>query len=182
MKALLGCLLCLILATSQASAISGGPGFGKGQVSTTGTYAGVLTPGPLSPGANSIGLFTISVPKTGLGSGSVVLFTAGETYIGPFQGIADPDSAKLFGEIDATFNYVEIIQTGVDSNGTPKFESVTFAAVAAGQMQGRIVANKRTSTAAVRLTGDANVQYSLTINNPFAQIGYLISGFKQSEL
>jgi hypothetical protein len=49
-------------------------------------------------------------------------------------------------------------------------------------MQGRIVANKRTSTAAVRLTGDANVQYSLTINNPFAQIGYLISGFKQSEL
>ncbi len=169
MKSVLGLLLCLVLGTARTFAISGGPVFGTGSVSTTGTYAGVLAPGPLSPGANSIGLFSLTIPKTGLGTGTVVIFANGLTYTGTFQGTADPDSARLIGEIDAT-STVEIGDAGA-------------VEVAAGQMLGRIKANKNLfSTATARLVGSSNVQFSFTANNPFTQIDYKIRGFKQSDI
>jgi len=173
MKALLGCLLCLVLATAQSFAISGGPNYGGAKVRTTGIYAGVLTPGPLSPGVNSIGLFSVTIPKTGIGSGVVVIFTAGETYRGTFEGVADPDSGKLSGEVAASFPYI----TSIDGKTT------TVAAVAAGGVNAQISANKnRLSSAAARIVGTAEVQFSLTVNNPFTQIGYVVSGFKQADI
>lgn len=183
MKALLGCLLCLVLGCAQTFAVSGGPEFGGGQVRTTGIYAGVLTPGPLSPGANSLGLFSMTIPRTGLGTGPVVLFTAGQTYTGTIQGTADPDSAALIGVLRATFPFLTTVPAGLDDEGRQRFETVTVVAVAAGQVNGRIRANRNLfSTASARLVGTSNVQFSLSVNNPFTQIGYILSGFKQSEL
>lgn len=168
MKSVLGLLLCLVLGTAQTFAISGGPVFGTGNISTTGTYAGVLTPGPLSPGANSIGLFSLTIPKTGLGTGTVVIFAAGLTYTGTFQGTADPDTARLIGEIDAT----STVEIG-DSGGVE---------IAVGRMLGRIKPNKNFfSTATARLVGTSNIQFSFAANDPFTQIDYKVRGFKQSD-
>ncbi len=175
MRSLFGCLLCLVLTCTQSFAVPGGPQYGGSQVRTTGIYAGVLRPGPLSPGANSIGLFSMTIPRTGLGTGIVVLFTAGQTYNGTITGIADPDSAKLFGEIDASFPYT----TCCDGEGAP----FDVEATAAGKVEGKIKSNKNVlSSASARIVGTANVQYSLTVNNPFTQIGYKVRGFKQSEV
>lgn len=182
MKALLGCLLCLVLGTAQTFAVKGGPGFGGGKVRTTGVYAGVMMPGPLSPGANSIGLFSVAIPRSGLGTGTVVIFTAGQTYIGTFTGIADPDSADLSGQIDASFPISSPVRTG-GTDANPIFTVRTVVATAAGKLEGKIRPNTVLfSSASARIVGTANVQFSLTVNNPFTQIGYNVSGFKQAEL
>lgn len=182
MRAVLGCLLCLVLGTAQTFAIKGGPNFGGAGVRTTGTYAGVMLPGPLSPGVNSIGLFSVTIPKTGLGTGTVVIFTAGQTYTGTFQGLADPDSAKLSGEVDASFPYLATVVGSVD-NGKTIFITETVSAKAVGKLEGQITKNKNVfSTASARLTGEADIQFSLSVNNPFTEIAYTVSGFKQADL
>ncbi len=179
MKALLGCLLSLVLATAQTFAVGGGPDYGGGgQVRTTGIYSGVMRPGPLSPGANSIGLFSVSIPRAGLGTGTVIMFTTGQTYVGTFTGLADPDTAKLSGQIDASF---PIVSSEIDSDGD--LITTTFLAKAAGKLEGQIRQNSNVfSTSSARIIGEANVQYSIFVNTPFTQIGYIVSGFKQQEL
>ena len=183
MKSLLGCLLCLVLGTAQTFAVKGGPDFGGGGVRTTGNYAGVMTPGPLSPGANSLGLFSVQIPRNGLGTGAVLLFTAGQTYSGTIQATADPDSAKLIGVLRATFPFLTTVPSGFDDSGNQTFETVSVVAVAAGQLNATIKQNKNLfSTSTARLVGESNVQFSLSVNNPFTQIGYIVSGFKQSDI
>ncbi len=180
-KILLASLLCFVLVASQTFALKGGPEFG-GNVKTTGTYAGVMIPGALSPGSNSIGLFTLLLPTTGLGSGTVVIFTAGETYTGTIRGSADPDTAKLVGEVSASFPVIEIVPGPPDSNGNSTAVTITVAATAAGSVKGKMKANKNLfSTASVRIVGSADIQFSLTVNNPFDEIIYDVSGFKQAE-
>jgi hypothetical protein len=175
--------MCLVLVASQSFALKGGPDFGAGKIKTTGTYAGVMLPGALSPGSNSLGLFTLQIPKTGLGSGTVVIFTAGQTYTGTIQGSADPDSAKFIGEIAASFPFIEVVAGPPDSNGNPTTTTITVAAVAAGGVQGKMKKNKNIfSTASVRLKGTADIEFSLTVNNPFDEIIYDVSGFKQAEV
>lgn len=182
MKSVFGCLLCLVFTATQSYAVKGGPDFGS-KVRTTGIYAGVLTPGALSPGANSIGLFSVTIPKTGIGTGTVILFTAGQTYTGTFQGIADPDSAKLTGEIDAGFPFTTVVPSGTDDNGNQKYTSITVLAKAAGKVDGRIRANSTYgSTASARIIGTSNVQFSIYVNQPFTQIGYDVIGFKQQDV
>jgi hypothetical protein len=183
MKSVLGCLLCLVLGTAQTFAIKGGPNFGGAGVRTTGIYAGVMLPGPLSPGVNSIGLFSVSIPKTGLGTGAVVIFTAGQTYTGTFQGIADPDSAKLSGEVDASFPYLATVVSSIDANGKVTYTTESVSAKAVGKLEGQIAKNKNVLSAAnARLTGAADIQFSLSVNNPFTEIAYIVSGFKQADL
>jgi hypothetical protein len=174
--------MCFVLVASQTFALKGGPDFGKGKIRTTGTYAGAMLPGPLSPGSNSLGLFTLQIPTTGLGSGTVVIFTAGETYTGTIRGTADPDTAKLVGEIAASFPFIEIVAGPPDSNGNPTTTTITVAASAAGGVKAKMKANKNIfSTASVRIVGSADIQFSLTVNNPFDEIIYDVSGFKQAE-
>lgn len=183
MKIIFACLICLVFATSETFAIKGGPAPVSQQVRTTGVYAGVLTPGSGSSGANSLGLFSITIPKSGIGTGTVVIFTAGETYTGTFQGVADPDTAELSGEIAASFPYVQIVPTGVSDKGVVTYTTVNVSATAAGRVNGKMRRNtNRFSSASVRLTGDSSVQFSLSVNNPFTQIDYVLNGFKQSEL
>ena len=200
MKALLGVLLCYVFTMTQSFAVSGGP-WGRNSVTVTGTYAGVFLPVSHSPacvnpitgepvfclgqptGLNSIGLFSLQVSTTGIGTGPVVIFTFGQTYTGTFQGVADPDSSALRGLINATFPYVHTVQTSTDSNGNPVFTTETVLAVASGQVKGKVNSNTNTqSTAGARLRGQADVSFSLTVNNPFDDIIYKMSGFKQASL
>ena len=93
MKILLACLMCPVLVVSQCFAIDGGPVFGGGgQVTVTGTYAGVFVP-ILDPTIgipdNSLVLFTLSIPKVGLATGTVAVFRNGFFYPGTIQGSAD---------------------------------------------------------------------------------------------
>ena len=178
MKVLLGCLMCLVLTVSQALAISGGPWSGTTHVVVTGTYAGVLhfdsriacascMPGQTE--TNSIGLFTLLIPKTGLGKGTVVIFESGLTFSGTFQGLADPDTARLTGEIDTT----STVTIGTSSN----------VETASGNMNRRIKANRNIlSVASARIVGKADIQFSFLANMPFDEILYKVMGFKQSEV
>jgi len=174
MKALFACLLCLVFASSQSYAISGGPFQGPGRISVTGTYSGVMLPSKtFSPGANSIALFTMNIPSTGLASGTVVIFGAGLTFTGDIQASADPDTAKVTGEIDATSTVTVGSQGGVE--------------VAVGSMNATIKLGKTLFT--IRMKGvrkenhpdaGADIQFSRAANTPFDEIIYDINGFKQS--
>src|ERR1700759_5637695 len=114
MKIVLASLMCSLLIATQAFAISGGPWDGGGTtVKVTGIYAGVMVPIPtvLDPGPppvtltdNSLALFTLVVPSTGLATGTGATFRNGFFYTGTITGSADPDSAKLTGIIATEFS------------------------------------------------------------------------------
>jgi hypothetical protein len=173
MKSLFACFLCLVFVTSQSYAISGGPFSGPGKIPVTGTYSGVMMPSKtFSPGKNSIALFTMNIPSTGLASGTVVIFGAGLTFTGDIQASADPDTAKVTGEIDAT-STVTIGEGNVE--------------VAVGSMNATIKPGKTLFT--IRMKGvrkenhpdaGADIQFSRAANTPFDEIIYDINGFKQS--
>jgi hypothetical protein len=196
MKAVLGCLMCLVLTMSQSFAISGGPFGGRKHVRVTGKYAGILfpsadlacctdvtgasvpcsdpaavnriaCPGQPTAGLNQIGLFTLDVPTTGLGTGNVVIFAEALTFSGTIQGVGDPDSAKLTAEIDAT-STVTSTAGGVE--------------IAIGNLVGKFKNNPNLfSFASVRLKGKADVQFSGAFNVILDEIIFKVSGFKQAE-
>jgi hypothetical protein len=129
--------MCLVLTMTQAFAISGGP-FG-GNVNVVGVYAGVLRhpsePPPVPPPAgcdspapgcslNSLGVFSIAVPSSGLATGTFVMFSQGRVFTGTISGVADPGKAKLIGVLNATFNFT------VTDNSTipPTVTNVTASA------------------------------------------------------
>jgi hypothetical protein len=87
MKILLASLMCLVLGASECFAIKGGPWGGGRQVRTTGNYAGLFIP---TIADNSLGIFTATIPTTGLGSGTVAFFRNGIFYPGTLQAIVDP--------------------------------------------------------------------------------------------
>lgn len=196
MKILLACLMCIVLTTSQCFAIKGGPDYGTAQVSVTGTYAGVLAfstrvpidpPNPDTPqptGMNSLGLFTLPIPKTGLANGTALLFEQGQIYTGTIQATGDPDSAKITGIISASFPYVFLVQTGENSvTHEPIFTSQSVIAQASGKLNAKVKANTRVGSASsARLKGTADMQFALTVNNPFDEIIYSVIGFKQANL
>lgn len=83
MKILLAALICLELCTSECFALKGGPPYPGSNANIVGTYAGVML-GILDPtnprSQNTLGLFTLSIPRLGAAAGAVVLFVAGRTY------------------------------------------------------------------------------------------------------
>lgn len=81
-----------------------------------GVYAGVLVPtqdnllvaSATDFGTNSLGLFTLGIPQTGIGSGAAVIFSNGNTFSGTIQAVPNPDSSEgagIVGILNATFNY-----------------------------------------------------------------------------
>jgi hypothetical protein len=203
MKTLLGCLLCSVLTISQSFAISGGPFGGKAQVKTTGNYAGVLmgltcAKFPTNPpvwltgrcGANSLGIFSLTVPKSGGATGPLVIFNNGQTYIGTIDASADPNTGKMNGQLSGHFTFQEQVlasDTTTTSNGTTTetktYTTQSFSASAAGQMTASITASTTNfSTAGTRVGGKADVQFSLTVDIIDDDIAYRVSGFKQSDV
>ena len=94
-------------------AISGGPPY-PGSTDLSGSYAGVLkpkrkpnpdatpSPTPSPEDHNSLGVFSVTVPQSGLGTGSFVLFSHGEIYSGSINGQADPTHASLDGVLQSS--------------------------------------------------------------------------------
>ena len=183
---------------SQGFAISGGPWGRSGQIAATGNYAAVLiaqscdvNPAAFQTGrcgANSIGIFSCTVPKSGSATGPLVIFNNGQTYVGAVQVTADPNTAKMNGSLSATFTFEQqvLVSDTIDKDGTETktFATQSFSASAAGQMNASIkaVTNGFGATGGTRLTGKADVQFSLVVNNIDDDIAYQVRGFKQSEL
>jgi hypothetical protein len=197
MKILLAVLLCPVLIASQCLAISGGPFGGPGRVTVTGTYAGVFVPIPTANPApppdtltdNSLALFTLKIPRIGLASGTSAVFRNGLFYSGTIQGSADPDTARLTGILNSSFE---------ETVATSSTDTLVFVYNANGQFVGaKIVANANaTSSATTRIKGKASLTYRTDAPDPncvllpcqsdpngnsVGPILYRIHGFKQSE-
>ncbi len=174
MKAILAVLLCYVLFASQCFAHKGGPfEGGKGQVVTTGTYAAILVPQGSSN--DTLGLFTLVVPKTGLASGTAIMFGGGLALTGTVQGAVDPKSALLYAIIDTELDVT--VQETVDT-------TLVVAYLANGQLTGnKITAAKAFSTS--RITGNATITFS-TSDSRFipsfvsGKVLYTVLGFKQA--
>jgi hypothetical protein len=99
------------------------------------------------------------------------------------QASADPDSGKLSGYIDAGFNFIDTIATGVDKDGNPTFTVVTAKAQAAGGVNAHVKADTRSSGGvSTRLTGSSLIQFNPLFGNPPEGIIYKVVGFKQASL
>jgi len=186
MKILLACLMCVVLTASECFAISGGPFGGNTQVSVTGTYAGVFVPKPtvivIDPGPpevtqtlpadNSLALFRLSIPTTGLGSGTAVIFRGAITYSGTIQATADPDSGRLSGGSNGTSTFTPTSDTTETFSATGRFQN-TF-----------ITGTPMFSNTAARIKGKATITYISVPSNPVGDSGgpilYRVHGFKQS--
>lgn len=179
--------MCVVFTATQSFAIDGGPWGGNGtRVAVTGTYAGVLVPLPvtIAPGItltdNSLALFTMKIPTTGLASGTTAVFRNGFFYTGTIQGSADPDSAKLTGIVASEFSQDR--QSGTTT--------ITEHYEGNGQFtNAKITADVGTNKVALaRIRGKASITYALGANATDAARGdsggpivYKIRGFKQSQ-
>lgn len=192
MKALFGSLLCLVLAASESFAIKGGPQYPAG-ANIVGTYGGVLQGifDPTTPSSsNTIGVFSLGVPKTGNATGPFVIFARGRVFSGTIQANADPVRASIQGVLDATFNYTlsQTVTNPVTGVTTVLTRSVTASAT------GPLTATVASSKSAKTLSASTTILQGLaTLNISEGQvaangdpvivsiISLSVSGFKQSD-
>ena len=174
MKVLLACLMSFVFTISQSFAISGGPwSGGSGIVGVVGTYAGTFQPVPTCGCPNNLGIFTLSVPQSGLATGTVLIFTGERTFSGPITGLADPNTDIL----EATLQGIPVV-----TSGSTTIETLNFHAD--GTVHGRVRANKKaTGVSSIRIRGTAHV--TTTNRNVFppeqTMTDYTVHGFKQSD-
>ncbi len=108
MKTILAILLGFIVSEAPVLAIHGGYTLGSAQ-SAIGTYAGVLVPvsdinlsgttavtgttGAVAGGfgSNSLGIFTLSIPSSGIGGGQVLIFSSAQGMSGTITALPDPN-------------------------------------------------------------------------------------------
>jgi hypothetical protein len=191
MKSLLGALMCLVVATAQCFAISGGPNYG-GSLNVVGTFGGVMEPSFNTSAddcsANSIGVFSVGVPSTGIASGSFVMFAQGRVFSGTIQGTADPGKARLAGILSATFDFTvtEHFFNPVTGEITTTMTDVT--ADANGKLDAKISggSSQFSPVAATRLSGTATLDISQgQVNADLSphvtcEMNLVVTGFKQS--
>ncbi|HEX8679140.1 MAG TPA: hypothetical protein VF683_04240 [Chthoniobacterales bacterium] len=191
MKILLAALMCFVLATAECAAVSGGPIYPAG-TDIYGTYAGVLQGlfDPTNPSSsNSIGVFSLGVPRTGLSSGAFLMFARGRTFTGRINAAGDPDRGTVSGLLQASFNF-NLQRTELNEDGKPVVVSIPITATANGPISTTVVTptNARGATgAATRLTGEATLSItggfvSGSTGEPIVTSVLLLSvtGFKQS--
>jgi hypothetical protein len=118
MKKVLSLLVAFVFLQVQSWALSGGPVFThNGNPSIIGTYGGVLIPKtstaiPPTPQPASVGLFSVSVPETGISAGVAIVFVNGIAFIGQIAGIGDGDKQSIQGLIAGTSTFqIEISPT-----------------------------------------------------------------------
>ena len=202
MKKLLPLLICYVLTQGQCYAISGGPDYGgNGNVSTTGSYSGIIQgvtetdgatggapaiPGDTVPGgvgttgsSNALGLFDLVVPGTTTATGGFLLFADGTVFGGTISASVDPDSAKLSGILQGNYNFNETFFT---ATGTT---TAAVTASALGMINAKIGSSRSSRAAsAARLTGTAFLDVSFgdldTNNEPIVArvITFVVSGFQ----
>ena len=166
--------MSFVFTISQSFAISGGPwSGGSGLVGVVGTNAGTFQPVPACGCPNNLGIFTLSVPQSGLATGTVLIFTGERTFSGPITGLADPNTDIL----EATLQGIPVV-----TSGSTTIETLNFHAD--GTVHGRVRANKKaTGVSSIRIRGTAHV--TTTNRNVFppeqTMTDYTVHGFKQSD-
>ncbi len=164
MKAVFGCLLCLLLSSAQCFAVKGGPQYPLGN-NVVGTYAGVMQGAfdPTNPGSsNTIGIFSLGVPGSGVSGGAFVMFSRGRVFSGSIQGFADPEKATLKGILSASFEY-SIAVAVPGQNGSINIQNIEVTATANGPINADIANSRRASTfggSVTRLRGEATLSIS----------------------
>lgn len=164
MKALLACLMCLLLPAAECFALRGGPPYPAG-TNIVGTYAGVLIGPP-----NELGIFSLGIPRTGLASGSVALFTGQRAFVGTIQGVGDPDRATL----RAVLRAIPVVMQG-DTTVT------TLGLHADGSVDATIRTPRTSSIfSSTRLDGTSSITTSVTGGPEVTPQQFVVDGFKQS--
>jgi hypothetical protein len=191
MKIVLACLMCVLLSASECFAISGGPVFNT-SINVVGTYAGVIKiPHPNAPPSdipdcakNSLGVFSVGVPTTGIASGDFVMFSQGRIFTGTIRGTADPGRAKLIGVLNATFDFTvtiigtdQTIDVTAEANGSLK---TTISNVSSQAALGATTATRLTGTATLAIN-HGEVDFA---NEPIitCEMTLRVVGFKQSSV
>jgi hypothetical protein len=189
-KALFASLLCFVLTASQTFAIKGGPPYPAG-TNLVGTFAGVMQGvfDPTKPSSsNTIGVFSLGVPKTGNATGPFVMFARGRVFSGTISATADPTKATVKGVLDARFNYT-LSQSVTDILGVVHIVTTTVTATANGPLEATaaVTKSKNLGTAATILQGSAilNVAQGQIAANGDPVIADIlsltVSGYKQSD-
>jgi hypothetical protein len=204
MKTLLAILLSFIISEAPVLAIHGGYSLGSSQ-SAVGTYAGVLIPtndvilsgttavsgstGAVAGGfgTNSLGLFTLSIPDVGLGSGTVLIFSSAQGMTGTIQAVADPTNpGGVIGVIEATG---QVATFSASDNFGDNFSFNQVTGNAAGYLQASVnQALFSASPTGVNISGTSVVTFSVATTDSNAvttfqaseEVTYLVDGFQQS--
>lgn len=189
MKILLASLMCLVLTAAECFALKGGPPYPGSTKSISGTYAGIMQGvfDPTNPrSSNTLALFTLSIPQSGLATGVVVAFVAGRAFVGTVSALGDPNKATLRGVVQTSTETKLILCTAA---GTPLETTVTDRAD--GNIDAKI---QRTSTASISVAGTLLVGTALlnatqtvksptncqaVVENPFS-LSLIVDGFKQT--
>jgi len=198
MKTLLAILMSFLVTEAPVLAIHGGYTLG-GSAGVNGTYAGVLVPvqdtllttgSNISDfGANSLGLFTLSIPSTGLGTGQVYIFSGGEQLAGTIQALANPATENgIVGVISATG---EITVASVVDNffGINQVQNQITGQASGGFTASTVQSTVSDSAQGINLDGTANVTVTSSTTNattggtsfiPTDAIVFAVDGFQQS--
>jgi len=164
--------------------------------SVVGTYAGVMIPisdtilvaSTVDYGKNALGLFTLSIPATGIGGGTVSVFSGGDTFTGSIQALPNPDPSNLgvLGVLNATYDYN--LYVPVSTNGTNTITTEAVTATANGNFDASVV-NDPTSVGGngVNLSGTSTVSITQGFvnaanGNPIEveEVAFAIEGYEQS--
>lgn len=177
MKRILSFLLCIILLKAQAFAIRGNLEGTDSGTFLTGTYSGTLIPTDATQGTrvfdtttgeqtgtlNAIGLFSVAMPTSGVGTGSFVVFTEGRSFAGTITAVGNPGKGTLTAILEATYEYVDFLR---DDQGNILYGSTTTNGVTS------IAPQSTTYEAAVRGSLFADVESSIAnINSTSALAG-----------
>jgi hypothetical protein len=197
--------MCLVFTMTQAFAISGGPPY-PGGTNVVGVYAGVMKPkktpvdDPPGCSANSLGVFSVGVPDSGLATGTFVMFSQGRVFSGTIQGTADPgkdpSKATLQAVLSATFNFTLTFPPTPCPNPTPApactpssfTEEVTASATGSLDTHIKNISSQTAFGAtSVRLVGSASIEISqgevdpaTLAPIPSCEMTLKVGGFKQT--
>lgn len=201
MKTHLGALICLVFTTAQSFALSGGPPY-PGSTNVVGVYAGVIRPkaipvdSPPGCSANSLGVFSVGVPTSGISTGTFVMFSQGRVFTGTIQGTADPGKATLKAVLSSSVNFpVTFAPTPCPVPTpapacTPSSFTEEVTATANGSLDTKIstqVSQSNLGVSATRLKGSATIDVSHGQLNPDlspfvdCEMTLKVSGFKQTD-
>lgn len=191
--------MCVVLGASECFAIKGGPEYPAGG-NIVGTYGGVLQGmfDPTTPSSsNTIGVFSLGVPRTGNATGPFVMFARGRVFSGTIQATADPIKASIKGVLSATYDYTlseKVTDIEIDANGVRTFTTKIITTPVTASANGPLSATVASSKSASALSTSTTILQGLaTLNVSQGQvaangdpiivsiISLSVSGFKQSD-
>jgi len=143
---------------------------------------------PTNPASsNSIGVYSLGIPKTGNATGPFVMFSRGRVFSGTVQATADPTKATIKGVLSATFNYnLSVLVT--DSSGS-HIDTVPVTATANGPLVSSVssIKSKNLVTSSTIMQGTATLNISqggVAANGDPVIVDILslsVYGYKQSD-